>query len=261
MYRLERQEFVQPHFVSLFSLLSFQAGFLNAFGFVACGKYVSHVTGFGTQIGSAIANEKLTLAIELIGFPLSYLLGSFVSGFITVARIEKKMKPRFNLVVSFFPFLILALMILGMGGFFGPFGGDFISFRDFLLLYSLTFACGMQNGCFATLTKGQIRTTHLTGITTDIGTDLARLFFGNLSDEEKELTRKTNFSRIMTFLSFTIGSIVSVTVAPHWAFLSLAVPLFTSVVVFISICIVSKVLDRKFSHETTSIEEKNLQTI
>jgi uncharacterized membrane protein YoaK (UPF0700 family) len=134
MYRLERQEFVQPHFVSLFSLLSFQAGFLNAFGFVACGKYVSHVTGFGTQIGSAIANEKLTLAIELIGFPLSYLLGSFVSGFITVAKIEKKMKPRFNVVVGLFPLLILAITCLGLGGFFGPFGKDFLSFRYFLIL-------------------------------------------------------------------------------------------------------------------------------
>ncbi len=261
MYRLERQDFVQPQFVSLFSLLSFQSGFLNAFGFVACGRYVSHVTGFGTQIGSAIATEKAMLALELIGFPLSYVLGSFVSGFITVAKIEKKMKPRFNIVVGLFPLLILGLTFLGMMGFFGPFGQDFLSFRDFLLLYSLTFACGMQNGCFATLTKGQIRTTHLTGIVTDIGTDLSRLCFGKLSEEERELTKKTNFSRIMTFLSFTIGSIVSVTVAPFWGFLSLAVPLFTSLVVFVSVCIVSKMLDKRFSSEIISVDEKNLQTI
>jgi uncharacterized membrane protein YoaK (UPF0700 family) len=261
MYRLERQEFVQPQFVSLFSLLSFQAGFLNAFGFVACGRYVSHVTGFGTQIGTAIANNYLTVALELVGFPLSYILGSFVSGFITIAKIEKKMKPRFNVVVGIFPVLILTLACLGMADFFGPFGQDYLNFRDFLLLYSLTFACGMQNGCFATLTKGQIRTTHLTGIVTDIGTDLSRLCFGRLSEQERELTKKTNFSRIMTFFSFTIGSIVSVTVAPLWGFWSLGVPMFTSFVVFVSVLVVSKMLDKRFEHETVVIRKEKLQVI
>lgn len=261
MYRLERQEFVQPHFVSLFSILSFQAGFLNAFGFVACGKYISHVTGFGTQIGSAVATQQTTLALELVGFPLSYVLGSFLSGFITIAKIERRMRPRFNTVVGVFPFLMLALTLGGLFGFFGPFGEDYLSFRDFLLLYSLTFACGMQNGCFATLTKGQIRTTHLTGIATDIGTDLARLYFGNLSEEERSLTTKTNFSRLMTFLSFTAGSVVSVSISRFWGFGSLMIPFGTSIFVFFTVTSISKILDKRFAHEAILVNEKHLKIV
>ena len=48
--------------------------------------------------------------------------------------------------------------------------------RDFLLLFALCFACGLQNGLFSGLTRGQVRTTHLTGPITDIGLNLTKVF-------------------------------------------------------------------------------------
>ena len=104
----------------------------------------------------------------------------------------------------------------------------------------------MQNGCFATLTKGQIRTTHLTGISTDIGTDFARLWFGKLSGKERELTRLTNLSRIFTFVSFTTGSIISVMISRHLEYGSLIVPVLTSIGIAVAIKGVGLELDRKY---------------
>lgn len=247
MYRLEREEFVQPQYVSLWSTLGFQAGFINAFGFLACGRYVSHVTGVGTQIGVALAEQRLLFALELVGFPLFFIVGSFCSAFLTSARIERGLKPRFDVVTALLPLFLLLLVSLGGAGVFGNFGEQLILARDFFLLFSLSFVCGMQNGCFATLTKGQIRTTHLTGISTDIGTDLARLWFGQLNGTEMELTRKTNFSRIATFASFASGSIVSVLVSNKLQYQALAVPLLTSTIAFIAVRVISKQLDARFS--------------
>lgn len=235
MYRLGREEFVDSRYVSVWSALGFQAGFLNAFGFLACGRYVSHVTGFGTQIGVALGQNDPWFAIELLGIPLFFILGAFASGAATIARIERGLAPHYERVMLLLPSLLFVLLIEGVRGAFGPFGEQLVQGRDFLLLFLLSFFCGIQNGCFATLTKGQIRTTHLTGISTDIGTDLARLWFGKLSTEEATFTRRVNASRIATFISFAAGSVVSVLVSQQLAYGALCVPFLTSLGVFIAV--------------------------
>jgi uncharacterized membrane protein YoaK (UPF0700 family) len=246
MYRLEREEFVQTPYVSLWSGLGFQAGFLNAFGFLACGRYVSHVTGMGTQMGVALAEQRPWFAFELMGFPLMFILGAFLSGFFTISRIEQGLKPRYGLVTFLLPMMILGLLVAGTKGAFGVFGEDLLLARDFVLVYALCFVCGMQNGCFATLTKGQIRTTHLTGISTDIGTDFARMWFGKLEGKERALTLRTNISRIATFVSFALGSITSVLVSRDLGYGALVVPLFTSVVGWYAVQSISHGLDKRF---------------
>lgn len=253
MYRLDREDFVQSPFIALWSLLSFQAGYLNAFGFLACGRYISHVTGFGTQIGVAMANHNLAFAIELLGIPLTFILGSFTGGILTSAKIERGLKPRFDIVTALIPVLIFALLLFGESNLFGVFGEPLVFARDFLLLFMLSFACGMQNGCFAVLTKGQIRTTHLTGISTDMGTDLARMWFGNLKGKELELTRRTNYSRVVTFLSFTVGSILSVIVGNRMQYASLIVPLVTSFASYCAVRLVSRLLDERSNSMTRAV--------
>lgn len=250
MYRLEREEFVRTPYVSLWSGLAFQAGFLNAFGFLACGRYISHVTGVGTQVGVAMAEQRPWFALELIGFPFFFITGAFISGLLTIARIERGQKPSYGSLTLLLPAAILFLLISGRGGYFGPFGEQLVQARDFILLYLLSFVCGMQNGCFATLTKGQIRTTHLTGISTDIGTDLARLWFGKLEGRELALTRRTNFSRLMTFISFATGSIASVKLSGEFGYGALAVPLATSLLAAFAVSMISQSLDERFGVTT-----------
>jgi len=245
MFRLEREEFVRGPYISLWATLGFQAGFLNAFGFLACGRYVSHVTGFGTQIGVALAENRSFFALEMLGFPVFFIIGSLTNGVVTAARIEQGKKPHFFWVMSVLTVLLSILTAVGQGGYFGPFGEQLIRSRDFVLLFLLSFACGMQNGCIATLTKGQIRTTHLTGISTDIGTDLARLWFGKLGDPERALTQRTNLSRVATFGAFTLGSIVSVRLSQVWEYGALIVPVFTSLVILGALWSISRQLTRR----------------
>lgn len=253
MYRLDREEFVKSPYVFLWSTLAFQAGFINAFGFLACGKYVSHVTGFGTQIGVALADKELLMALELLGFPISFVLGSFTSAFFTSARLEQRKVPWYGFITSLLPAVILTLLVCSKTGMFGPFGEQLIAPHDFALLFLLSFICGMQNGCFATLTKGQIRTTHLTGISTDIGTDFARMWFGRLPENEYELTKRTNISRILTFISFAVGSIVSVQAGNSLGYSALIVPLVTATAVCLAVRKIHLIMDQRFGKELAAI--------
>ena len=191
MYRLEREEFVKVPYLSLWATLGFQAGFINAFGFLAVGRYVSHVTGYGTQVGTQAAVKDFLFALELFGSPLFFIAGSFFSGFFTAARLENGERPRFDIPMACFSILLGALFVCGESGLIGEFGTKSRTV-ELVVLYLLSFVCGLQNGCFSVLTKGQIRTTHMTGISTDIGTDLSRIVFGNLGSEEKRLTNGVN---------------------------------------------------------------------
>lgn len=244
MYRLEREEFTRKPYVFLWGLLGFQAGFINAFGFLSCGRYVSHVTGFGTQIGVSLAGSNPWFALELLGFPLSFIFGAFLSGALTIAKIERGERPRFDVVMAALSVVILFLVLLGNHGIFGDFGESLVSTRDFILLFLLSFICGLQNACFAVMTRGQIRTTHLTGISTDVGSEMARIYLGNLHEKELEISQRANFSRVFTLVSFASGSILSVLVCRKIDYLGLLVPFFTSLVVFFAVRAISLSLDK-----------------
>ena len=256
MYRLDREQFVASRYWGLWTLLGFQAGYVNAFGFLACGRYVSHVTGFGTQMGTAFATTGALHALELFGFPLFFIGGSFLNSYHTIARLERGEKPRFKIMTLALPVGFTLLLVAGVSGAFGPFDAQTALAHEVFLLYLLSFLCGLQNGCFATLTRGQIRTTHLTGISTDIGTDFARLWYGRLKDDEHTLTYNMNFCRILTFAGFTIGSIGSVLMCQLFQYSAMGVPVVTSLIAYASIGRVQRFLDLKYKSRLVPVPLK-----
>lgn len=249
MYRLEREDFVRSRYLLLWSILAFQAGFINTFGFLSVGRSVSHVTGFAMKLGVELADNRFLIAIDLVAFPLFFVLGAFASALFTSARIERKKRPSYGKITLAMPIILLILVALGSGGAFGPFGEEFIYNRDFSLLFLLAFFCGVQNGCFATMTKGQVRTTHLTGISTDLGTDAARIWFGRLNPEEMNLTRRTQIARILTIACFAGGSVASALLSPNYGFRALLVPFVTSSLAFLAARKTSRILDERVVRE------------
>lgn len=231
MDALEPKEYVRNQYIILWGLLAFQAGCINSLGFLACHRFVSHVTGFGTQVGISLGDGKYRYALELFSAPLCFIFGAWFSGFLTVARRSRGLTPRYDIVSLLIPVVMFLLMIGGIRGYFGIFGGPLSFSQDVVLLSSLTFLCGMQNACFATLTKGHIRTTHLTGISTDIGTDLALTLHGQLSSEEKQLAIRRNIIRLVSFSSFSLGASISAIIDSNLHYWSFLIPMSTSLIV------------------------------
>jgi uncharacterized membrane protein YoaK (UPF0700 family) len=228
MYRLEAKDYVSNKYIGLWGLAAFQAGFINSLGFLACQRLVSHVTGFSTHVGISIGDNNYLYALELFTAPIFFVLGAWFNGFLTVSNESKNMHPRYDLVLFIYPILLTVIMSLGLLGVFGPFGGNLSFQQDFLLLNTLTFLCGMQNACFATLTKGQIRTTHLTGLSTDFGTDLSLILNGSLKLEERILLVRKNWMRFITFTSFSLGAVLSAILDNKMGYLSFLIPILTS---------------------------------
>lgn len=187
-------------------VLCFNGGCINAGGFLSTGKFVSHVTGFATLFGVDLANSQFHSAISILSVPLFFLFGSFVAGSFIDVPILRKKPPRYDFVMLFCSLCLILISILSCYNFWGPFHNLYELNYKYFLLALLCLASGLQNGAISSSSRRSVRTTHLTGLVTDIGIGLARLFTfkSGLLDYNKEY--RDNILRLGSFLSFVIGS-------------------------------------------------------
>jgi uncharacterized membrane protein YoaK (UPF0700 family) len=213
----------------LWFLLAFQAGAVNAGGFVAAGRFVTHTTGFATHFAYDLASWKLTHALSMLTVPVFFLFGAMVSAYFVAPQREDK-NPNYRWP-AFFIFLCLALaMILGELGLFGIYGEDDRARKDYLFMVLLCMASGLQNALISNANGMVVRTTHLTGVTTDLATGVMRLLHLHKEDRHRRHELLANFARLGIIVSFVVGSSVSALLflrAEYWGFL---LPVFTSLV-------------------------------
>lgn len=189
-------------------LLSFNAGCINAGGFLATGRFVSHVTGFATLFGVDLMNRRNEAAWGILSVPLFFLLGSFLAGMLIDRPIYRHKKPHFDYVMGL---SALCLFLSAYGGelsHFGSYGGVMKLKEVYILLSLLCLACGLQNGAITSSSGSSIRTTHLTGLTTDLGLGFARLLTYQRRDEKYFKETRANHLRAGSIFSFIIGSAI-----------------------------------------------------
>lgn len=208
MFRHKFQDQVPTKVYFHWFLLSSLAGIINAGGYLSCHRFVSHVTGFATLSGISFVENDWLEALGMLVVPAFFLLGVVISGYVTeslsLTKHKYKYAPVFGIVAS----LLALVAVLGEFGFFGRFGLVAKIEHDFILLACLCTACGLQNAAITTASGSTIRTTHLTGLTTDLGLGIVRIFFTPIRKEQKKIEIKTNWLRIGTILSFTFGSFI-----------------------------------------------------
>ena len=227
------QDITHKDNIMLWLLLSFQAGFINAGGFLAFSRFVSHVTGYGSQIGLQLSERKYSLAMEMSLAPVFFIAGAAFSGYLIDRQVYQEKSPRIGTSLMFQSTLLFLMFVLGETGFFGEFGEPLILQRDFALLFCLCFVCGLQNATFTCLTSGQIRTTHMTGVATDFGMNLVRIPYLNVDDGERLRQKRINAVRLGTFISFMAGSAISAEVFYHLGYHGFIIPAVSSLLVLV----------------------------
>ena len=71
----------------------------------------------------------------------------------------------------------------------------------------LLFAMGIQNSIVTQISNSRVRTTHLTGLFTDLGIELSQLFFYRLPNERKVLSKSISL-RLIIILFFFLGCVL-----------------------------------------------------
>jgi uncharacterized membrane protein YoaK (UPF0700 family) len=164
-----RESLAPRHFTSWLTF-ALAAGATNAGAFLACQRFVTHVTGTVTRIG--LDGGDWTLMAEYGLVLLLFVFGAFLSVFAVQRRAARGKPPLAWVALAAVVGLLLAVSVAGQLDVFGPFAGSVEQPTDFLLLSVLALAMGLQNATVASSTAVAVRTTHMTGPATDVGVHL-----------------------------------------------------------------------------------------
>ncbi len=209
-------------------LLAFLAGSVNAGGYIACGRFVSHVTGFATLFGLDAATGRWDDALGILSVPLYFLMGVMISAYLIDRPYRRGKKPHYATVMSCVALCLILVAVLGQGNAFGVFGEPAHLRRDYFLLALLCAASGLQNAAITTATGATVRTTHLTGLTTDLGIGIIRAISVNpLDPAEKEKINaewKAARFRVGTIGAFGMGSALGAVLYLRFAYMGFMLP-------------------------------------
>lgn len=199
--------------------LSAVAGAVNTGAFLACQRFVSHVTGTATLIGSDVGRWSLMSEYTLV--LVCFVTGAFASALVTDSRLTRS-KPLWGLSMLGVVLILSGVAIAGAFGAFSEFGGSVEQTSDFALLSLLSFSMGLLNAGFARATKDGLRTTHLTGDATDVGV-FAATAFGRVGDARKEaiLNAALRAGKLAAFIG---GAATMAELAPRFGYLAFLTP-------------------------------------
>jgi uncharacterized membrane protein YoaK (UPF0700 family) len=189
-------------------LMAFLAGDVNAGGFMACERFVTHLTGFASLFGIAAAENRWLSALGMLSVPAFFLLGCMLAAYFTDTAILRRRRPRFGLVMVVAAVLLAAAGVLGHVGYFGAFGSPFVLQRDYFLLVLLCAASGIINTCGTAASSGLMRCTHLTGLTTDLGIGLVRAGFAHQDRKQRLREVRRIWLRAGVVAAFAFGAVI-----------------------------------------------------
>jgi len=198
MFRHQGKTRNLSHNLRIASLLSFVAGFVNVAGFFAVQRLTTNVTGHFAFFVDEVFKLNFWQSLVYFLYIFFFFAGSFVSSLLI--EIISRKGDRYIYVIP----ASIECLILFVIGFFGQ---NLIIKNPNTIAFSLLFAMGLQNSLVTTISSASVRTTHLTGLFTDLGIELSQLFFYKAKEQKDRLISSIKL-RLTIISFFFIGGIV-----------------------------------------------------
>ena len=181
------------------------AGALNASAFYAVGFFSANMTGNVSTLSDHLAVGQWLSALFYSGIVVAFILGSAVSTPIVN-------EGRRRSVHAIYAYSILTeaalLALLGCADLW-----LLAAWRVPVLVLGLAFLMGVQNAVVTRISDARVRTTHVSGMATDLGIELG-IAFDILRGHEPEAEARHNLSKLRlhfyTIAAFLIGGILGV---------------------------------------------------
>ena len=197
MFRHQGKNRTFIHNLRLATLLSFVAGIVNITGVLSIKTLTTNVTGHFAYFAEEVMKHNYSAAITFFIFTIFFLTGSFVSNFL--AELISKKHPNLSHVIP----ITLEIIVLISVGIYGR-QSELSSFEGKWIAFSMLFAMGIQNSLVTKISQSTVRTTHLTGLFTDLGIELSQLFFYKKPEETKKL-KTSIYLRLSIIIFFFLG--------------------------------------------------------
>lgn len=199
MFRHTGRRRTYRHNLRLASMLSFVAGIVNITGLLSIGTLTTNITGHFAFFSEEVIKGAFNGSLVYLFYIVAFLLGAFFSNFIVELLIKYKKTAYFAAPI------FVEIIILGTTA-------VYLSHHDLdkpkaaLIACALLFAMGLQNALVTKVSGSVVRTTHLTGIFTDLGIELSLLLFRK-NDEQKILKKNVSLKLVIIFF-FLLGGLL-----------------------------------------------------
>lgn len=151
--------------------LTFVAGAINAGGFMVVGQYTSHMSGIVSAMADHLAMGTAALALAGLLALASFLAGAAHSAWLI--NLGRRLGWRSYYAL---PLLVEAGLLVAFGLTAALLPPQLVAIPAVPLL---CFLMGVQNACITKISGARIRTTHITGIVTDLGIEIGKLTYWN----------------------------------------------------------------------------------
>lgn len=150
-------------------MLAFVAGTLNSVGFVAVAAYTSHMTGLTAQVADQLVLGDLDLVLAGLIAIVAFIAGAATCALVFNWSRRRRHDARFANVLAIQGGLMLLFGVLA----------EYVEWRyaPQLFIAVLAFTMGLQNAIITKISAAQIRTTHITGMVTDIGIEFGKFLY------------------------------------------------------------------------------------
>jgi uncharacterized membrane protein YoaK (UPF0700 family) len=174
-------------------VLAFVAGIINVVGLVGMQhQAITHLTGATSMLASAVAQLDLSMALHFLAVVGSFLLGTVVSGVLIDDTALKLSRP-YGIALFLESMLLLGAM------------HQFLRGAE-IAIDLASCACGLQNAMVTTFSGTVIRTTHVSGMFTDLGIFLGHALRGA---SVNTLRMKLSFLVISGFFTGGVAGAIS----------------------------------------------------
>lgn len=198
MFRHQGKSRTLKHNLQIAIILSFVAGIVNVTGFLEFKQLTTNVTGHFALFINDVAEFEVWKGTIYFLYIFSFLFGSFISSFLI-----EKFRDNKKLNVFVFPTIIECLILISIPIIYKT---TQIKNAD-LIVCSLLFAMGLQNSFVTKISNTIVRTTHLTGLFTDLGIELSQLFFTKAHPHQNKI-QATIKLRIYIISFFFLGGLI-----------------------------------------------------
>lgn len=185
----------------LASSLALVAGGVNSAGYMAYHYFSANMTGNVSIASELLAVGRFEIALTFLTVVGMFILGAFVAS--VLIEIGKR-KGRDNIYALTLAVEAAILIAVGLGASLSP-----VSPNPVFMVGVLSMTMGIQNAASSRISGSRVRTTHVSGVATDLGVGLAVLT-GKVPASERAAIRLRLKLYLATIVCFAIGGMFGV---------------------------------------------------
>jgi uncharacterized membrane protein YoaK (UPF0700 family) len=188
------------------------AGGLNTAAFRAVGFFSANMTGNVSLASDHVTSGEIVTGMFFLLIVFTFIAGAWCSTLVV------ELGKRRQIVGMYLRCIVAEAGLLTLLGIIEFWLAADLQGRVFVL--GLSFLMGLQNAIVTQISDARVRTTHISGMATDIGIGLAKLWVGRLTGESRD--RPSQHGKLLlhteTVLAFFVGGVVGVLAYNTWGY-------------------------------------------